>query len=362
MKQIKRIISQPFGTLSNGKTCQLFTLSNIHGAQVSITNYGGIITRLTTKDIQGKLANIVLSYNNIQDYENDSLYLGAIIGPYANRIEKGQVKLDSQTIQLTINDKNNHLHGGNNGLNTKLWQAQTKENEHSASLMLTTNIMEGDDGYPSDMKFQVNYTFDDNNTVTIEYQVSTLKTTIINLTQHSYFNLAGELNCHQNSMINHQLFINADEFLPINNQGIPTGTINNVSKTPFDFKKMKDIAKDIKASDEQIQLGHGFDHYWLFPDEVKTEGQLAAQVIEPISGRRLSLYTDQPGMQFYSGNFLDGSETQDKYQRRSGFCLETQHAPNQINLPTSLNLASTILEPEKPFYSKTIFKFDCVTA
>ncbi len=360
MNKIERIISHPFGVLGNGEKCQLFTLSNIHGCKVSITNYGGIITNLSTKDAKGNLANIVLGYDNIQAYQDDPFYLGAIIGPYANRIENGEFQLNKQTVQLTLNDKDNHLHGANSGLHNKVWQYKINKHEHSASLQLTTKISEGDAGYPSHVDFEVLYTFDDDNALSIEYRATSSKPTVINLTQHSYFNLSGDNKFTQKKMVDHQLVINAEQFLPINNQGIPTGIINKVNHTPFDFRQLKSIARDIDADDEQIKQGHGYDHYWLLANKINTKNKISAQVIEPISGRRLTLYTDQPGLQFYTANFLEQDKTNQEFEKRSGFCLETQHAPNQPNLAKSLNLASTLLTPEQPFYSKTVFKFDCI--
>lgn len=346
-----------FGRLVNGEIADIFTLSNSLGTKISITNYGGIIVSLNTLDNQGNLADIVLGYDNIGDYENDPYYFGAIIGRFAGRIANGQLTIDKQQYQLLLNQDNSQLHGGSRALNKQLWQAKIEKKTEKVSLILHHISPDGDNGFPGNVNFKVIYSLDIKNQFCVEYFANTDKTTIINLTQHSYFNLAG----HNNADISqHLLKLNAQHFLPMNNDIYPTGEIKNVSGTVHDFTQLARIGQHLNSNDEQICISKGFDNYWLLDNKSDGRPQLAAQVIDSKTGRRLTLYSDLPCIVFYSANYLDDKavgKQQQQYQKHGAFCLEPQQVVNQKN---GYHINNTLLQPESPFYSKTTYVFDSV--
>lgn len=354
-----------FGLLSSGEEAHLFTLTNNKNTQICITNYGGAIVSIKTPDNKGNLADIVLGYDAIKGYENDTDYLGAIVGRYAGRIKEGVVVLDEQTMTLSLNHENSQLHGGKQGLNKQLWQATTEESPDTISLILTHTSPDGHNGFTGEVQFCVKYTFNNNNELTVEYFAKTKKTTIINLTQHSYFNLAGH---DQGSILNHQVQLNAEYFLPMNNQAYPTGEKLKVKNTPHDFTALTFLSSAIDESNEQIKIAKGYDNYWLVnpSDTIQTLKDYAAKIVEPISGRILTLYTDQPSVILYTGNYLNtglGVSQKGKsgtvYQTQHGLCVEPQRAfDHSISNASYKPFSSCILRPEQPFYSKSTYVFD----
>jgi aldose 1-epimerase len=345
------MISKPFGTTRDGRQAQLYTLTNQNGLQAAITNYGGAIVSLQVPDRAGKLADVVLGYDSVGAYEADKPYLGAIIGRFANRIAHGRFTLHGATYSLPRNNGDNSLHGGTAGFNKRLWTARkVSDNE----LELTYLSPDGEEGYPGDLSAKVVYTVTGQNELMIDYSASTNQSTIVNLTNHSYFNLAGQ---GEGDILRHEVTIHARYFTPVNANLIPTGEIRSVQGTPLDFTKRTAVGARIAAEDEQLKLAGGYDHNWIPDREGDRTLVPAAEVYEPRSGRVLQVLTTQPGIQFYSGNFLDGS-TRGKggkvYHRRYGFCLETQHYPDSPNQP---NFPSTELQLGQQHRETTIFKF-----
>lgn len=343
-----------FGKLRSGEKAQLFTLENSHGVQVKISNYGGIIVALETVDKHGNSSDIVLGYDNIESYENDPYYLGAIIGRYAGRIDQGQLSIDDKYYQLEMNNSDNQLHGGFKALNKQLWQASTESSDENASLSLHHTSPDGDNGFPGNVDFKVKYSLNNNNELTVEYFASTDKTTIINLTQHSYFNLAGH---NSGDIYQHQIQLSAEYFLPMNERIYPTGEIRAVLKSAHDFSQLTVLGKNINSDDEQVLIAKGYDNYWLTNDNAISGEVFAARAFEPSSGRELTMYSDQPCLILYTANYIDGSQTGKEncvYQKHSGFCFEPQRLANR---DTGADIKNTILRPDQPFYSQTRFVF-----
>ncbi len=352
-----RIAISEFGSLSTGEQAQLFTLTNRNGMQVKITNYGAIIVSIFTFDKTQRLADIVLGYDNVADYQDDSYYLGAVIGRYAGRIENGTVTINDRQYQLTLNAPDSQLHGGKIGLNKRLWHGETHETDDAACLSLHYISPDGEEGYPGEVTFTVNYTLNDNNELIVDYFATTTQTTIVNLTQHSYFNLAGHNsgNIHQ-----HQVAINADTFLPMTTRAYPSGELCSVKNTVHDFTAHRELGKNIDSEDLQIKIGHGYDNYWLLNDNALTGQEFAAQVIEPHSGRRMTLFTDQPSIILYTANYIDGShigKNNYRYQKRAALCLEPQRANNKQN---GVTLNNALLTPEQAFHSQSRYRFDVI--
>ena len=354
MRKNKVSITKSFyGKTKGNKKVDLYSFKNKNGMQVDIINYGGIITSLKVPDKNGETENIVLGYNKLEDYINENPYFGSIIGRYGNRIAKGKFNLNGNQYTLATNNDENHLHGGNIGFDKVIWEAETKINSNSSSLILKYLSRDMEEGYPGNLYTTVTYKITNDNSVEIKYEAQTDKTTVINLTQHSYFNLSGDFN---QSILNHKVKINANQFLPVNKSLIPTGNKLNVSMTPFDFRNYKEIKKDINADDLQLNYGNGYDHCWVLND-YKNGYRLVASAFHEESGRLMEVYSDQPGLQFYTGNFLDGSLPQKEegfYNFRSGFCMETQHFPNSPNQP---DFPSVTLNPNEKYNSKTTYKF-----
>jgi aldose 1-epimerase len=328
------------------------TLINKHGVVAIITPFGGKLISLWVPDRNGKLADVVLGYDSAEQYVQGNPYFGAMIGRYGNRIAKGKFILDGKTFQLATNNGANALHGGPRGFHNVLWQKDTTD-INSASMILTYVSNDGEEGYPGTLNVRVTYTLTDDNELMIDYEATTDATTIVNLTHHSFFNLAGAGN---GDILNHELMINADRFTPVDSGLIPTGELRVVNGTPFDFTNPTKIGARINDLDEQLKNGKGYDHNWVL---IKSgyELALAATVKEPISGRIMEVWTTEPGLQFYSGNFLDGTDIGKggkKYKFRTALCLEAQHFPDSPNQP---NFPSTILKPGEVYSQKTIYKF-----
>ena len=342
-----------FGKTSDGANVDQYTLKNSNGMEVSVISFGGIITSLKAKDRDGKNEDVVLGFDNLGDYENKSPYFGALIGRYGNRIKEGKFSLDGVEYKLAKNNGENHLHGGLKGFDKVIWDVEVEVNKSSASLMLRYTSMDKEEGYPGNLGVKVTYTLTNEDELKVRYEAETDKKTIVNLTQHSYFNLSAGL---RKDILGHEIIIDADYFLPVDMTLIPTGEIREVGQTPFDFREFKVVGDDIDLDDTQITYGNGYDHCWVLNNQ--DEGvRFVASAYDPLSGRLLEVFSDQPGIQFYSGNFLDGtlqSKEGGNYEFRSGFCLETQHYPNS---PNQENFPSVILNPGEKYNSETIFKF-----
>ncbi len=344
-----------FGKTKEGTEVFLYTLKNHNNVSVSITNYGGIITSVKVPDKNGNISDIVLGYDHVDGYIiNNSPYFGALIGRYGNRIAKGKFSLDGVQYKLATNNGVNHLHGGEKGFDKVIWTANELHGKDTVGLELTYISKDGEEGYPGNLNVKVNYTLNDRNELRIDYTATTDKKTIVNLTNHAYFNLKG---AGVSTILDHQLKINADRFTPIDSTLIPIGEIIPVENSPFDFRNFTKIGKRINSKDEQIKFGLGYDHNFVL-NENGNQLKHAATVKEESTGRILEVFTTEPGIQFYSGNFLDGSITGKNnivYNRRNGFCLETQHFPDS---PNHNNFPSTELRPHKVYNSTTIYKFD----
>jgi aldose 1-epimerase len=344
---------EPFGSLPDGTALELFTLRNPSGMEVSVTNYGGIITSLKVPDRDGKLDDVTLGYDSIDGYLESSPYFGAIIGRYGNRIAKAQFELDGTTYELPANDGPNTLHGGEKGFDKVAWQAEPFEREGERGVVFTYTSPDGEQGFPGTLTNRVTYTLTDGNELAFDYRATTDKPTVVNLTQHAYFNLAGD---GSGDVLGHELTINAGRYTPVDSTLIPTGKLASVEGTPFDFRKKTPIGARINTEHEQIELGRGYDHNFVL-DRQDDGLVLAARVEEPETGRVMEVHTTEPGIQFYSGNFLDGSITGKSghvYAHRTGFCLETQHYPDSPNQPS---FPSTRLNPGEEYTSRTVYTF-----
>ena len=322
---------QPFGKTADGQAVDLFTLTNSKGMEVSITNFGGIVVTLKVPDRNGKLDDVVLGYDQLDGYLTNKAFFGALIGRYGNRIAHGQFQLDGKTYNLPKNDGDNTLHGGMTGFNKRLWTAKQVSGAKGSALELTYLSKDGEEGFPGNLSVKVVYTLTDDNELRIDYSATTDKDTVVNLTNHSYFNLAGQGN---GDILSHELTIHADQFTPVDQTLIPTGELRAVKGTPFDFTKSTAIGVRINQEDQQLKFGKGYDHNWVLNGGIKTTPALAAEAYDPKTGRVLQVLTTEPGVQFYSGNFLDGTITGKGgkvYNLRNGFCLETQHFPDSPN-------------------------------
>ncbi|HEY8480525.1 MAG TPA: aldose epimerase family protein [Spirillospora sp.] len=351
-----RISKEPFGSLEDGTKVDRYTLTNGRGVRVRIITYGGIIQTLETPDRHGRRANIVLGFPTLKDYVdlNGGPYFGAVIGRYANRIAKGRFTLDGVTHQLAVNDGENSLHGGLKGFNTKVWKAQPFKGRDSVGLRLQYTSPDGEENYPGTLKTTVTYTLTTDDELRVYYHATTDKATIVNLTNHSYFNLAGE---GTGTVYDHRLTLNASRYTPVDETLIPTGELAPVKGTPFDFTRPHTIGERIRVDHPQLLIGQGYDHNFVL--DRRRPGALteAARVTEPRTGRVLKISTTEPGVQFYSGNFLDGSFAGTSgrvYRQGDGFALETQHFPDSPNHP---NFPSTVLRPGETFDSTTVYAF-----
>jgi len=343
---------QDFGKMPDGTPVELYTLSNAHGMQAGIMTYGGTIVSLTAPDRAGKYADIVLGMDDLQGYLKGVPFFGALIGRYGNRIANGQFKLDGKICTLPKNDGNNTLHGGPEGFDKRVWKAKTAA-AADAALELTYTSKDGEMGFPGALSATVVYTLTANNELKIEYTARTDKNTVVNLTNHSYFNLAG---AGEGDNLQHQVTINSDRFTPVDKGLIPTGELRPVKGTPFDFTHPTAIGARIGQSDEQLQFGKGYDHNWVLNKDVAGLTK-AAEVYEPKTGRVMEVWTTEPGLQFYTGNFLDGTihgKGGKVYPFRGALCMETQHFPDSPNKPA---FPTTELKPGATYRSATVYKF-----
>ena len=351
------VTAEKWGELPDGRGAQLFTVTNAHGMTMRVSDYGAIIVSLTAPDRSGKFADIVLGYDKLADYLKATPYFGAVVGRYGNRIAAGKFTLGGEAHMLATNNDPGgipcHLHGGNTGFDKVLWDAEPAKGDDAAGVRFHYRSKDGEEGYPGNLDVNMTYWLTDDNELRIEYEAKTDKATPINVTHHSYFNLAGH---DSGTILNHELMINAEKYTPVNKGLIPTGELAPVAGTPFDFRKPKPIGRDVNADSEQIKFGGGYDHNFVLEDRDGSL-KLAVRVIEPSSGRVMEVLTTEPGMQFYCGNFLDGSNIgkgAHAYEHRTGFCLEAQHYPDSPNQP---NFPSTILKPGEKYGQTTVYRF-----
>lgn len=345
------ITKATFGKLADGKEVFVYTLKNRNNVQMQVINYGGIITSLLVPDKNGVLEDVVLGFDTLSSYESGNPFFGSLIGRYGNRIGKGTFTLDGKQYTLAQNNNGEHLHGGLKGFDKRFWNIEEIPAANGQALKLTYTSSAMEEGYPGTLQVEVVYTLTNENEVKIDYKATTDKKTIINLTNHSYFNLTGNV---KRDILDHQVMLYAHQFVPVGKTLIPTGELKDVTNTPFDFRSVSTIGARINDKDEQLENGQGYDHTWVLgnADSLK----LAASVYEPVSGRAMEVFTTEPGVQFYTGNFLKGSIGKGgiAYPKRFGFCLETQHYPDSPNKP---NFPSVVLGPGETYRSETIYHF-----
>lgn len=347
MKFTRRV----FSALPDDEAVEMFSIENRARVRVDVINYGGIIKSIRVPDRNGKMDDVVLGYDTLEEYLNGSSYFGAIVGRYANRIAHGRFTLNGKTYSLARNDGENHLHGGVRGFDKVIWAATEIRDRDGAGVQLSYLSADGEEGYPGNLRATVAYILTESNELRIDYRAATDRDTIVNLTNHSYFNLAGN-----GTILDHELIIDADAFTPIREGVIPTGEIRNVAGTPMDFRAATKIGARLNARDEQLAIGCGYDHNFVLQADDAVMKR-AARVHDPASARVLEVFTSQPGLQFYSANFLNGSDVGKEgraYQKHSGFCLETQHFPDSPNHPS---FPSTVLRAGAEYRHRTIFKF-----
>lgn len=341
------IEKQSFGKTEDGSQVDLYTCTNANGLKVKLINYGAIVVAVETPDRDGKFENIALGFDSMKGYLQEHPYFGAAVGRYANRIAGGKFSLEGQEYSLATNDGENHLHGGVKGLDKVVWTAEEVTEENGAGVRFHYLSPDGEEGYPGNLDVTVLYLLNNDNELRVEFDAKTDKATPVNLTNHAYWNLNGEGSV---TILDHLMTIRADSYLPVSDQLIPTGEIAPVEGTPMDFRRPKRIGEDIEQLTNEPR---GFDHCWILSGEGNLS-TLAARTKSPDSGRVMEIYTSQPAIQFYSGNFLDGSEQNGGYQQYEGFCLETQHFPDSPNHP---NFPSTILQPGERFQQVTVHRF-----
>lgn len=347
------ITKADFGKTPDGTPVEIYTLINARGAEARILTYGGIVQSLSMPDKNGKLGDIVLGFDSLDGYLTNSPYFGALIGRYGNRIGGGEFTLEGKTYHLAKNNNGNTLHGGLKGFDKAVWTAQPMETSHGPALVLTYLSRDGEEGFPGNLMVTAIYTLTDNNELKLEYSATTDKPTIVNLTHHSYFNLDGQ---GSGSILDESVYINANEITPTDSGLIPTGKFLNVTGTPFDFRKPTVIGARINDPDPTLQYGPGYDHNWVINKPLGQFG-LMARVTDPKSGRVMEVWSDQPGLQFYAGNFLDGTivgKDGKVYQRRSALCMEPQHYPDSPNKP---NFPSVELKPGQTYHNTIVYKF-----
>jgi aldose 1-epimerase len=347
-----KMTQQTFGNTSDGRAATLYTLTNKQGMQVAITNFGATVVSIKVPDGKGNSTDVVHGYDDVAGYEAGKAYFGATVGRYGNRIAHGEFMLDGKKVSLPKNDGDNTLHGGITGFNKVYWEAKDVTGAGPASLQLDYLSKDGEQGFPGNLQTRVVFTLTDANELKIVYSATTDKDTVLNLTNHSYFNLAGS-----GTILDEELTLAADKFTPVDKTLIPTGELRPVAGTAFDFRKPTAIGARIGNDEEQLKFGRGYDHNWVLNSKGSAKPTLAATVVDPKSGRKLEVWTTEPGVQFYTGNFLDGSihgKGGTPYVLRSALCLETQHFPDSPNHPA---FPTTELKPGSKFSSETIFKF-----
>ncbi len=351
-----RIEKSVFGTLPDGSVIDRYTLTNGRGMRVRVLTYGGILQTIEVPDRRGRTANVALGFNNLTDYVERSPYFGCITGRYANRIALGRFTLNGTTHQLATNNGVNHLHGGNVGFDKRVWRATEIRERDTVGLTLTYRSPAGEEMYPGTLDTTVTYRLTADNAIRMDYRATTDAPTIVNLTNHTYFNLAGE---GTGTIEGHKLTLNASRYTPVDPTLIPTGSLDSVGGTPMDFRRSTAIGERIRNSFPQLVIGQGYDHNWVLDrrDSTFRDLELAARVTEPNSGRTLTIRTTEPGIQFYSGNFLDGTlvGTSGKvYRQGDGFALETQHYPDSPNKP---QFPTTTLNPGQTYRTSTVYQF-----
>jgi aldose 1-epimerase len=340
-----------FGNLISGEAVTLYTLTNSSGLQIGVIDLGATIVNLMAPDRDGQFADIVLGFDNPQQYITDSPYFGTVVGRYGNRIANGQFELDGETYTLAKNNSGHHLHGGDVGFDKRLWTV-TSSNPNRLEMKLVSP--DGDEGYPGKLTVRVTYTLDEDNRLTVDYYATTDKPTVVNLTQHSYFNLAGH---SAGSAMDHELLINAERYTEVDSELIPTGQLPYVVGTPLDFRQPVAVGARIDEKYPQLVNGGGYDHNWVLTEKAASGSEPAAKVRDPKTGRTLVIYTEEPGIQFYAGNFLDGSIVGKEgavYNYRNTVVLETQHFPDSPNQP---DFPSTRLDPGEVYKTRTVFEF-----
>jgi len=348
------VSQQVFDVLPDGEEVTRFTLRNSSGMSVDVLNVGAIITAINTPDRAGNVTNVVLGFDRIEPYLGAAPYFGALVGRYANRIAGGKFSIEGEQWQVATNHGAHHLHGGEVGFDKVLWHASPFVNRAEAGITFFHLSRNGDQGYPGNLQVTVTYRLNDDNTLVVDYHAITDASTPVNLTQHSYFNLAGE-----GDVLAHDLYINADYITPVDADIIPTGERLPVADTAFDFRETKSVGRDIQADHPQLILGSGYDHNYILNKTSPRELSLAARVTEPRSGRVLEVFTEEPGVQLYTSNFLDGSLRSGErvFKKHGALCLETQHFPDSPNQP---DFPNTILHPGEEYYSRTCYRFSVV--
>ncbi len=344
------VSSAPYGKLSDGTEISVYTLRNANGVTLEVINYGGIIRTLNVPDRDGKMIDVVLGFDSLAAYTKRNPFFGSLVGRYANRIAGGRFVLDGTEYNLVKNNNGNHIHGGTRGFDKVVWNIEEAEAEDGVAVRLTYTSQDMEEGYPGNLDVEVIYTLTNDNAIKFDYKATTDKKTIINLTQHTYFNLNGG----KADVLEHEVSLNADHFLPVDENLIPTGELMPVENTPFDFRTPVKIGERINDDHEQLRRGRGYDHCWV----INGEGlKPTAEVYDSASGIEMMVYTTEPGVQLYTGNFLDGTLTGKNgvvYQQRSGFCLETQHFPDS---PNKEQFPSVVLAPGETYTSQTIYRF-----
>lgn len=350
---VSKISEGPFGNTSAGDNINCYTLKNKNGMSVTFINFGATVVKIEVPDKTGKTADVILGYDDAAGYEAGSIFLGGIIGRFGNRLKNGRLTIDGNHYQSTLNDGNNSLHGGVAGFHKRVWLAELLKDREVPSIKFSYVSPDGEEGFPGKLNVEVIYSVTDDNELVINYKAVTDKPTVINMTSHCYFNLSGDTD---KNILDHELTIHADKYTPIDAESIPTGVLQNVSGTPMDFRRPSKIGKNINADDVQLKNGKGYDHNWVL-NNYGSGVRSCAVLYDPVSGREMEVLTDQPGLQFYSGNFLDGSfpgKYGKRYNFRTALCLETQNFPDAPNHP---DFPNAVLRPGEVYNQKTIYKF-----